>query len=205
MAIRQETSGPPQQVRKPRDGRAPSRVIPRARARAPATRTDAEVAQLELLKRAQQVWLTGVEALSRVQKDGPLAFQEAFLEGLRLLHRSRLITREIVRDAFENAQDTLQEKVGSARGQAQGTLDSIEALFQRRVERTLQQLGMPTATEYRALQERVDELNQRVRELHERLKAKERVSQPKTSPRRGYQPRSGASAASRPARSRGPV
>jgi poly(hydroxyalkanoate) granule-associated protein len=73
-----------------------------------------------------------------------------------------------VRDAFENAQETLQSRVGGAREQAQETWDNLEALFQTRVQRALHQLGVPTAEEIRALTRRVSELNDSVSKINQR-------------------------------------
>ena len=79
-----------------------------------------------------------------------------------------------VRDAFENAQETLQSRVGGAREQAQETWDNLEALFQSRVQRALHQLGVPTAEEIRALTRRVSELNDNVSKINQR----QRTAQP---------------------------
>ena len=76
-----------------------------------------------------------------------------------------------VRDAFENAQETLQSRVGGAREQAQETWDNLEALFQTRVQRALHQLGVPTAEEIRALTRRVSELNDSVSKINQRQRA----------------------------------
>jgi len=115
----------------------------------------AEAAGSQLLQGVQQVWLAGMGAIARGQKDGPAAFQEAVAEGLKLLNRSRSTAQDIVRDAFEGAQESLQSRMGGAREQAQETWDNIEALFQTRVQRALQQLGVPSAEEIRLLARRV--------------------------------------------------
>lgn len=80
-----------------------------------------------------------------------------------------------VRDAFENAQETMQSRVGGAREQAQETWDNLEALFQNRVQRAMHQLGVPTAEEIRALTRRVSELNDSVSKIVQR----QRTAQPK--------------------------
>jgi poly(hydroxyalkanoate) granule-associated protein len=126
----------------------------------------AEAAGSQLLQGVQQVWLAGMGAIARGQKDGPAAFQEAVAEGLKLLNRSRSTAQDIVRDAFEGAQESLQSRMGGAREQAQETWDNIEALFQTRVQRALQQLGVPSAEEIRLLAQRVAELNESVDKLN---------------------------------------
>jgi poly(hydroxyalkanoate) granule-associated protein len=113
----------------------------------------------------QQVWLAGMGAIAKAQRDGPAAFQEAVSEGLHLLTRSRTSAEKAIRDVFEAAQDTVQSRLGAARDQATETWDNIELLFQSRVQRALQQLGVPTADEIRLLTRRVAELNDNVKAL----------------------------------------
>jgi len=96
----------------------------------------------------------------------------AVVEGLRLLNQSRSAAQKMVRDAFESAQETVQTRVGGAREQAQETLDSLEALFQKRVERAMHQLGVPTAAEIRVLSQRVAQLNETVQRLDARARGR---------------------------------
>lgn len=168
---KRDTSSYRQRARKQPGGRASPRVPPRARARAREASQDARSAQAQLLQNVQQVWLAGMGAIARAQKDGPSAFTDAVLEGLRLLNQSRSTAQRMVRDAFETAQVTLQSRMGGARGQAQETWDNLETLFQSRVQRAMHQLGVPTAEEIRVLTRRVAELNENVK----RINARERV------------------------------
>ncbi len=157
-----------QRARKRPGGRASSSVPPHARARAGHAAGEAPSAQAQLLQNVQQVWLAGMGAIARAQKEGPGAFSDAVLEGLRLLNQSRSTAQQMVRDAFESAQETLQTRVGGARGQAQETWDNLETLFQNRVQRAMHQLGVPTAEEIRLLTRRVAELNENVRRINAR-------------------------------------
>lgn len=166
-----DTSSYRQRARRQRGGRASSKATPRARAGAREASQGARSAQAQLLQNVQQVWLAGMGAIARAQKEGPSAFTDAVLEGLRLLNQSRSTAQRMVRDAFESAQETLQTRVGGARGQAQETWDNLETLFQSRVQRAMHQLGVPTAEEIRALTLRVAELNDTVK----RIEGRERV------------------------------
>jgi len=118
-----------------------------------------------LIENVQQIWLAGMGAIARAQKEGPAAFTEAVAEGFKLLDRSRSSTEQAIRDAFEAAQETMQTRFGSARDQATETWDNLEALFQTRVQRALNQLGVPSAEEIRVLTRRVAELNASVQAL----------------------------------------
>jgi poly(hydroxyalkanoate) granule-associated protein len=171
MANRDESSSGRQRTRKKKQagGRASAGARPGDRAR--RADDDRRTAQQELLQGVQQVWLAGMGAIARAQKDGPAAFSDAAYEGLRLLNTSRSVAQKMVRGALENAQGSLQSRVGDARGQAQETWDNLEALFQSRVQRAMHQLGVPTAEEIRQLTRRVAELNANV----ERINARERV------------------------------
>lgn len=132
------------------------------------TRARAARPEASMIDSVQQVWLAGMGAIARAQKEGPAAFQDAVAEGLELLNRSRSTAEKMIRDAFDAAQDSLQLRLGSARDQASETWDNLEALFQSRVHKALQQLGVPTAEEIRLLTRRVAELNDSVQALSAR-------------------------------------
>jgi len=150
-------------------------------------------AQEQLLQGVQQVWLAGMGAMARAQKEGPGAFQDAVVEGLKLLSQRRSTAQRRVRDVFETAQETLQTRVGGAREQAQETWDNLEALFQSRVQRALHQLGVPTGEEVRILTRRVGELNESVRAINAGGRAR-RQPRRKVAARRGAKGKRGKTA-----------
>ena len=118
-----------------------------------------------MMEGVQQIWLAGMGALARAQRDGPTAFHDAVTEGLKLLERSRSGAGQLVRDAIDTAQGSMQARIDSAMSQANETWDSLETLFQNRVQRALIQIGVPTAEEVRKLTRRVAELNESVKTL----------------------------------------
>jgi poly(hydroxyalkanoate) granule-associated protein len=146
-------------------------------ARAKATRSPGDV-----IENVQQIWLAGMGAIAKAQKDGPAAFHDAVAEGLELLTRSRSSAEQMIRDAFESAQGSVQTRLGSARDQATETWDNLEALFQNRVHKAMQQLGVPSADEIRLLTKRVAELNDNVKALSAR-QARGRGARGKRAPR----------------------
>jgi poly(hydroxyalkanoate) granule-associated protein len=119
--------------------------------RARAARPDAS-----MIDSVQQVWLAGMGAIARAQKEGQAAFQDAVAEGIKLLNNTRTTAEKMIRDAFDAAQGNLQLRMGSARDQASETLGNLETLFQGSVHSALQQLGVPTAEEIRLLTKRPD-------------------------------------------------
>jgi len=117
-------------------------------------RTRARKTQANVIENVQHVWLAGMGAVAKAQKEGPAAFQEAVAEGLQILTRSRTTAEKMIRDVFQSAQ-----------GSATETWDNLEALFQSRVQKALQQIGVPNASEIRLLTKRVAELNDNVKAL----------------------------------------
>jgi poly(hydroxyalkanoate) granule-associated protein len=120
----------------------------RVESTASRARAQAAKAPAQLIENVQQVWLAGMGAIARAQKEGPAAFQEAVAEGFKLLNRSRSTAEQVIRDAFEAAQGSVESRLGSARDQASETWDNLEALFQIRL-----------------LTKRVAELNENVKAL----------------------------------------
>ena len=137
----------------------------RSRSTARPVRARSTKAGAVLVENVQQVWLAGMGAIARAQKEGPAAFQDAVADGLKLLNRSRTQTQKMIRDAFETAQSTMQMRVEGVREQAGETWDNLEALFQSRVQKALRQIGVPNGDEIRLLIERVAELNDAVLKL----------------------------------------
>ena len=136
---------------------AARRKTSKVKSTARKARTRAGKAQAKAIENVQHVWLAGMGAVAKAQKEGPAAFQEAVAEGLQLLTRSRTTAEKMIRDVFESAQ-----------GSATETWDNLEALFQSRVQKALQQIGVPNASEIRLLTKRVAELNDNVKALSTR-------------------------------------
>ena len=134
-----------------------------------------------LMENVQQIWLAGMGAIAKAQKEGPAAFQDAVADGLKLLSRSRSNAEQVIRDAFESAQESVQSRVGSAREQATETWDNLETLFQNRVHKAMQQLGVPSGEEIRLLTKRVEELTASVQAMSSR---KPRAAKPARRPAR---------------------
>jgi poly(hydroxyalkanoate) granule-associated protein len=147
---------------------AARRKTSKVKSTARKARARAGKAQANVIENVQHVWLAGMGAVAKAQKEGPAAFQEAVAEGLQLLTRSRTTAEKMIRDVFESAQGSVQTRFGSAREQATETWDNLEVLFQSRVQKALQQIGVPTAGEIRLLTKRVAELNDNVKALSAR-------------------------------------
>ena len=122
-------------------------------------------AELPIVDAMHQIWLAGMGALSRVQKEGPRAFETLIVDGAEFIGQGRATAEKLLREAIETVQSTVGERMKSSRDQAAETWESLEKIFHGRVQRVLHQAGVPTATEIRALSKRVDHLNASVEQL----------------------------------------
>jgi len=112
----------------------------------------------DLLYSAQQIWQAGLGALARAQAGAPKIFDELMREGGKLQGGALDAAQNAVMQAFRGAQKTVNQRIDSVQAQAGETWDNLEKIFQTRVQRAMQQLGMPSAEELGALRRQVDEL-----------------------------------------------
>ncbi len=131
--------------------------------KAPAAglKAQAEGLSKTIMESAQQIWLAGVGAFGRAQDEGTKMFEALVKEGMSLERKTRSLASgqvDAVRGAVEN-------RVGQVRERATDTWDRLEKVFEDRVQRSLNRLGVPGRDEIQALTARVDELNAELRKL----------------------------------------
>lgn len=136
-----------------------------ARKSASANKPDLQ-AQAEKLSRnlgdsAQQVWLAGVGAFGRAQAEGTKLFETLVKEGISL----EQVTRKVAGGRVEAVREVVESKVGQARERATDTWDRLEKVFEERVQRALRRLEVPSREDLGSLIDRVDTLNQQLRNL----------------------------------------
>ncbi|MGH8251214.1 MAG: phasin family protein [Steroidobacteraceae bacterium] len=144
---------------------------------------DAPAGERNLLYTAHQIWLAGLGALSRAQAGAPKVFEELMREGSKLQGGALDAAQKVVMQAFQGAQQTVNRRIDTVQAQAGETWDNLEKIFQSRVQRAMQQLGMPGADDLAALTRKVDALANRV----------ERLGRGAAAPKRGKLSRKGAS------------
>jgi len=99
---------------------------------------------------AHQIWLAGLGAFSKAQEEGSKLFETLVKEGQEVEARTKKVG---------------EEGVEEARAKTSGTWDKLEQVFEDRVSRALNQLGVPTRNDIQELADRVEELSKNVREL----------------------------------------
>lgn len=117
---------------------------------------------------AQQIWLAGLGAFSKAQQEGSKAFEGLVKEGLSVQRKTQAVAEERISDATSRMSSMANDITAKASGQ----WDKLETIFEDRVARTLNKLGVPSAQDIDALIARIDELNRNVQKL-----------QPKAAPR----------------------
>jgi poly(hydroxyalkanoate) granule-associated protein len=110
---------------------------------------------------AQQIWLAGLGAFSKAQEEGTKVFETLVKEGGNIQMRTRAVAEE----KFGEVTGKVTKVAGEVSKQATQSWDKLESVFEQRVERALQRLGVPTNKEVQALIARVEELNASVQSL----------------------------------------
>jgi poly(hydroxyalkanoate) granule-associated protein len=110
---------------------------------------------------AQQIWLAGLGAFAKAQQEGSKAFDSLVKEGLTVQRKTQAVAEERISDATSRMTTMANDITAKANGQ----WDKLESIFEDRVARTLNKLGVPSAQDIEALIARIDELNQNVQKL----------------------------------------
>jgi poly(hydroxyalkanoate) granule-associated protein len=121
--------------------------------------------QARLLEMLHQVWLAGLGAVSRAQRGAPKLFDELQAEGAHVYADTRNSAEKALRGALGDVQATLNARVKQVRGRASDAFENLEKVFQTRVHRALNQLGVPSAEEVEGLSKRIDSLNANIARL----------------------------------------
>jgi poly(hydroxyalkanoate) granule-associated protein len=118
-----------------------------------------------IVNASHQVWLAGLGALARAQSEGPKLFENLVQEGSAVHEHQRGNAERFVKDTLQSLREAVETRVEGVRDKATETLENLEQIFQVRVKKALQQLGMPTSEEIHALSRKVNELNRSVQAL----------------------------------------
>jgi poly(hydroxyalkanoate) granule-associated protein len=138
-------------------------------------------------EQAQQIWLAGLGAFAKAQEDGTKAFEKLVSDGITMQRKVSATAEEKLAEATQKATQaahTLSER-------ATGQWGKLEGIFEERVSKAMQSLGLPSAAEMK-------ELHDRVAALEAQLGAK-----PKAAARSAVKPV--AKAAAKPAAKKAPA
>jgi poly(hydroxyalkanoate) granule-associated protein len=110
---------------------------------------------------AQQIWLAGLGAFAKAQEEGGKAFESLVKEGLSIQRKTQAVAEERISEAT-NKVSSMATDISS---KASGQWDKLESIFEERVAKALNKLGVPSARDVDALIKRIDALNQHVQQL----------------------------------------
>ena len=110
---------------------------------------------------AQQIWLAGLGAFSKAQEEGGKAFESLVKEGMTIQRKTQAVAEERISEATSRVSSMATDISSKAAGQ----WDKLENIFEERVAKALNKLGVPSARDVEALIERIDALNAHVQRL----------------------------------------
>lgn len=106
---------------------------------------------------ASRIWLAGLGAYVKTQKESEKLFQSLVEEGEKVEKQAK----KAAEARFEEAKG----KVVAFRGKASRQIDRLEELFQERIAQVLNRLGVPTQEDIQELTKRVEALNESIKAL----------------------------------------
>jgi poly(hydroxyalkanoate) granule-associated protein len=121
---------------------------------------------------AQQIWLAGLGAFAKAQEEGGKVFEALVKEGASIQRKTQAAAEEKISEAT-NRMATMATDISS---RASGQWDKLENIFEDRVSKALNKLGVPSSKDIDVLIARIDELNRNVAKLSAKTAASSRKS-----------------------------
>jgi poly(hydroxyalkanoate) granule-associated protein len=110
---------------------------------------------------AQQIWQAGLGAFNKAQVEGTKAFEALVKEGVSLQRKTQSAAEEKISEATHK----MTNMANGISSKASGQWDKLETIFEERVAKALNKLGVPSAKDVNALIARIDDLNKSVQKL----------------------------------------
>ena len=110
---------------------------------------------------AQQIWLAGLGAFAKAQEGGSKVYESLMKEGLSIQRKTQAAAEEKLSEATSK----MANMAGDIQSKAGQQWDKLENIFEDRVAKALNKLGVPSAKDVDALIARIDELNKSVQKM----------------------------------------
>ena len=111
---------------------------------------------------AQEIWQAGLGAFAKAQQEGTKVFEALVKEGEGLSKKTRAIAEGKIAEVTGTVTQAATRFSSRAQASATETWDKLEQVFEDRVARSLNRLGVPTQRDVQALSRRVEELTSKV-------------------------------------------
>jgi poly(hydroxyalkanoate) granule-associated protein len=118
---------------------------------------DSQLAQ-SVKESAQQIWLAGMGAFSKAQEEGGKVYEALIKEGMSLQKKTQGLAEErisAVTGKMTAMADGMSNKAGAQ-------WDKLESIFEERVAKALNKMGVPSRKDIDALIKRIDALSAKV-------------------------------------------
>ena len=90
---------------------------------------------------AQQIWQAGLGAFAKAQAEGSKAFEALVKEGTSIQRKTQAAAEEKITEAASR----MTAMAGDISNKASGQWDKLETIFEDRVAKALNKLGVPSA------------------------------------------------------------
>ena len=127
---------------------------------------------------AQQIWLAGLGAFAKAQEGGGKVYESLMKEGLSIQRKTQASAEEKISEATSK----MANMAGDIQSKAGQQWDKLENIFEERVAKALNKLGVPSAKDVDALIARIDELNKSVQKMSAKAPAANTVSKTAAKP-----------------------
>ena len=127
---------------------------------------------------AQQIWLAGLGAFAKAQLGGGKVYESLMKEGLSIQRKTQASAEEKISEATSK----MANMAGDIQSKAGQQWDKLENIFEERVAKALNKLGVPSAKDVDALIARIDELNKSVQKMSAKAPAARTVSSTAAKP-----------------------
>lgn len=111
---------------------------------------------------AQQIWLAGLGAFSKAQEEGGKVFESLVREGVAIQRK----TQSAAEEKLSEATSRMASMASDISSKASGQWDKLESIFESRVAKAMNKLGVPSSKDIDVLVARIDELNRNVAKLN---------------------------------------
>ena len=107
---------------------------------------------------AQQIWLAGLGAFSKAQEEGGKVFDALVKEGVSLQRKTQAVAEEKIGEVTSR----MSNMAGDVSAKAGQQWDKLESIFEERVSKAMNKLGVPSSKDVEALMARIDALSEQV-------------------------------------------
>ena len=113
---------------------------------------------------AQQIWLAGLGAFAKAQEEGGKVFEALVKEGTHLQKKTQGLAEDKISEVTQKM-SKMTNMAGDVTAKAGQQWDKLESIFEERVSKALNKLGVPSSKDVDTLIARIDSLSAQVAKM----------------------------------------